>query len=647
MLENIFLTVVKMSITASIAAIIVILLRKLAGKKLPVTFSYAAWVIVLVRLLVPFSVQSDFSIFNFIKFPETARDGALWASGPWDKSASQYSADAVDLGRGNSIGIIDEAKSTADGNIYISNSVMNDGPEENIHTDKAGVSGEKGPVTVMACIWMSVFLVLLAFCTYAHLKIIRSFKTAVLFNDNGLLAESAGRLDLRRKVSIYISDKTDTPVVYGIANARIIIPALFAGDRYGKELEYVIAHELVHIKRYDNITRLLAVLALCIHWFNPLMWLCFLLYQKDMEMSCDARVLSAYENDIRSEYANTLLNIAVKQNTLLRGVVPAFGESNIKSRIKGIMKFRKNKAWAGIFAALLLVVLAFVLLTNGKNDYIAEIRSAMTRNNIISDLLEHRSRYIGNASNAGNLLNKLPYAGNKEGIKLDTGSKPYGITVNYRLDDIDAVNEDKLKNAKPVLLDNALILFSLIENVDIVRFNILPSNTIVQFERAQLQQYFDRELWEYSNSKEDFERFLQDIYFEIYINPGKYSPDMSSVPGMGISITLNKEFYNIAHSIKFSTENGSLLLKDAETGQITDHGKMLDVTLASLEQVYWSPADMDESVQDNIITISVLKKNGDIIKSKSIRIGKEDSSSFTVVPSYDITADVFPRTGGF
>ncbi len=629
MLDRIFVTVINMSITASIAAIMVILLRQLAGKKLPGALSYAAWAIVLIRLLVPFSIQSDLSLFNIIESPVAVTERTMKPSEIRDESIPQ-----------DNTGIFKEPGPGASENTYIKDTEAKGDLQAKAFTDEAGLPGKTDPVYVMACIWIFVFLVLLFFCIYTYLKISGSFRTAVLFSDSGLLAKSANKLNLKRKVNIYVSDRTDTPVVTGIANVRIIIPAFLADDYYSKELEYVITHELVHIKRYDNITKLLAVLSLCIHWFNPLIWLCFVLYQKDMEMACDARVLAAYESDVRSEYANSLLNIAVKQNTLLYGPVLAFGESNLKGRIKGIMKFNKNKVWPGVFAALLLVIFAFVLLTNGKNDNIIKTRSSVPDHKIVDRLLQHRSRYIGDASNVGNLLNKLAYGSNKEGIELDTDSEPYGITVNYRIDDIDSSNEDsdELKHAKFVLRDNALILFSLIENVDTVKFNILPSNAVVQFERTQLQQYFDRDLWEYSASKEDFEKFLLDIHFEIFIYPEKYSPAVSSVPGMQILTALNTKYYDIAQSIiSYETENGFLLTRNVNTGRITDHGKSLNFKLESAEPVYWSPGDMDENVKENIVTISVLNKNGDVIASKRIRIEKEDDHSFTVKPSYDIS----------
>lgn len=639
MLENIFLTVVRMSITASIAALTVILFRFAAGKKLPKSFSYAAWAIVLIRLLVPFSIESGFSLFNIMKSAFTAVDrvtGANSTALPGVFGAGEQDRDTI---------AVNETEAGMDENMYLSNEndVLNVSSRTHI-TKKEDVRSEKtGFVSVMSCIWISVFMFLLVFCICAYIKTRGEFRTAVLFNDNGLLSEVSGKLYMKRKVNIYVSDRTDTPFVSGIANVRIIIPSYLAVDYPGRKLEYVITHELVHIKRLDNITSLLAVLALCIHWFNPLMWLCFYLYRKDMETSCDAVVLEAYENDIRSDYANLLLNIAVKQNTLSYGTVPAFGESNIKGRIKGIMRFKKNEAWAGIIAAVLLAVLAFVLLTDGKNVNIINTGPSVIRHNVLNNLLEHRSRYIGDASNAGNLLDKLPYGNEKTGFELDTDSEPYGITVNYWLGDINTSNGDTgaLKKVKSKLLDNALVIFSLIENVDVVKFNILPSKTEIQFERAELQQYFDRDLWEYSENSEDFEKFLLDIYFDIFVFPEKYSVDISSLPGPGIQISpvLNEEYYDAACSIRYSTESGSLLVRNEDTGDITNQGKLFNCTLASGNVIYWNPLGMNETGEDNTVTVSVLKKNGDVIISKHVFFEKDDNQIFTVRTSYDIIHD--------
>jgi len=634
MLENLFLTVIKMSATASITAVIVILLRQLVGRKLPRIFSYAAWAIVLIRLLVPLSIQSGFSLFNIVESPATAIDRAMSTTELGDRSTPHGSVDDEGKIKVNSTGINEIGFNTNE-NMHLKNEEnrMDINTKANTHTDEVLPSVRTSPISLIAYIWLSVTLALLGLGIYAYIRTAIKLKIAVLFDDNGLVEECSKNLNLNRKTEIYVADMVDTPVVTGLTRVRIILPASFVQKCDIRDLKHVITHELVHIKRLDYVTKLLAVLALSIHWFNPLMWLCFLLSQKDMEMSCDAKVLSVHKNDIRSEYAKSLLNIAAKQNALLHGGLLAFGESNIRSRIMGIMRFKKNRAWLGIAAALLLIVFACILLTNGKSDDTGKSKPIATEK-ILSNLLEHRTRYIGDASNVSNLLGKLPYGENKEGIELATDSRPYGITINYRLEDIEGASENTIKSMEPVLQDNALILFSLIENVDTVKFNILPVNMEVQFERSEMQQYFDRELWDYSKDKKSYEEFLLDVYFKIFIFPEKYSISMSSVPGMRVVVSLNAALYDATCSKKCSTEHGSLLTWDRNTGKITDHGKSLNFTLG--EPVYWSPLGMEETVRENVVTISILNTDSEIIAEKRIRIEKEDTHSYRAKQSYGI-----------
>lgn len=624
MIENIFLAIIGMSITASIAAVMIILFGLLVGRRLPKNFSYAAGAIVLIRLLIPFSIATSFSLFNFIPSHNSEIDQEINTANYEGKGITQDATISESFGN-----LINSSAEGTDFYNIIDNTQSQNGTVIlNDNTEGRSV------ITVLSGIWLFVFLILLGFCINAYLKTSGRLKTAILFNDNGLLEVCSRKLNLNRKINIFISDTVDTPVVAGFARVRIILPVSLVHNCSSRDLEYVITHELVHIKRHDNITKLLAVLALCIHWFNPLVWLGYYLSQNDMEMSCDARVLSAHKNDIRSEYAKSLLNIAARQNILLHGGLLAFGESNIRSRIKGIMKFTKNRVWQGIAAALLLVVFGCILLTNGQSDDTGKSKPTVTDDKTPGNLLEHRTRYIGDAVNVSNLLDKLPYGENKEGIELATDSKPYGITINYRLEDIEASSEDTIKSEKPVLQDNALILFSLIENVDTVKFSILPVNVEVQFERSEMQQYFDRQLWEYSSSEEYFEEFLLDVYFKIYIFPEKYSMSMSSVPGMRIVVSLNAALYDATCSKKCSTENGSLLTWDRNTGKITDRGKSLYSTLG--EPVYWSPLDIEEDTRDDAVTISVLNEDGDIVIEKHISIEKEDDHSYSTKPSYDI-----------
>lgn len=645
MLENTFWLILKMSVIASIAAGVIMIFRWMLGDKLPKIFSYAVWAIVLIRLLIPFSISSNLSIFNIVPSPDIVISERIYPNENGNKSAIDNTINNKNTSKTDNF--INELTDSTNPNknvqskIYSSN--INSNSEGAMYSENtsSSITPENGYVSVIAYIWLAVVLIMLGLSIYAYLKTSKRLKTATLYKNNGLVEECSKMLNLNRIKSVYTSDVIDTPVVVGLIRVRIILPTSFAHKCSQEDLKHMITHEMVHIKRLDYIIKPLAVLALCIHWFNPVMWLSFVLSQKDMEMSCDARVLSVHNRDIRSEYAKSLINIAARQNVLLNGGLLAFGESNIKSRIKDIMRFKKTRVWMGVTVVAVLVVLGFVLLTNGQNDGNGNnIGGAAKGDNNspkilineddLNNLLKHRSKYIGDASNVSNLLNKLPYGDRKNGISLETDSSPYGITVNYNLEDAEKI-QDKVHLIEPVLIDNALILFSLIENVETVNFNILSANGYkFQFTRTEMQEYFDKELWAYSNDKRTFEEFLMDISFEILVYPEKYSPAMSIVPGMRIVISLNGAYYNFDFSEKYSTENG--ILRTMDSGKVSQPSKTINV---EHEFVYWSPLDMMGTDKEDTVTISILDKDKNIIIEKQISIIK-DGNYYVVKPSHDV-----------
>ena len=425
-------------------------------------------------------------------------------------------------------------------------------------------------IFIAAWVWAIGVIMLVAYNSSKYIRVSRRLGEAVLFKGQDLVHCCSCNLGLNRNVQIFTSDVISTPIVCGLFKQRIILPAGIVRDLSNLELKYIITHELVHIKRYDYIIKPLAFLTLCVHWFNPLMWLCFRYMQKDMEMSCDEKVLSVDNNDIRSEYAKSLVNIAIKGNRHLDAGLLAFGENSINSRIKGIMKFKKAQHWPGIIAVVLIMVFSLVLLTNGqhsvKSNNEAGGNSPGKLTEDIDKLLVHRSQYIADASNVGNLLNKLPYGDRKNGISLNTDSKPYGITINYTLD-----SADKQQNIKPVLLDNALVVFSLIENVDYVVFSIKSNEQHeYKYSREELQKNFDKDLWDYSADSKIFGEFLMNISFDIMVFPENYSPVMSSVPGLRIDTSLNAVYYSFDFNRKITAQNGHLLTWDVNTGKISE-----------------------------------------------------------------------------
>ena len=209
---------------------------------------------------------------------------------------------------------------------------------------------------------------LILFGAFLYFRTAKKLEEAVLYERNDLLNFCSEKLGLKRSVKIFSSDRIDTPFVHGLINPRIMLPSRLIIESSEQDLKYIIMHELVHIKRFDYIIKLISMLVLCIYWFNPVIWLCYILSQKDMEMSCDDKVITVFEEDIRKEYASVLISLAERQNSILGSGFPAFGESNVKSRVKGIVNYKKPGIWIGLISTIVLVVFITVLLTDGYSE---------------------------------------------------------------------------------------------------------------------------------------------------------------------------------------------------------------------------------------------------------------------------------------
>ncbi|QHI71033.1 M56 family metallopeptidase [Aminipila terrae] len=317
---NVFMTVINMSITATFAALIIFVFRGLFGKKMPKIFSYVLWSIVLLRLVFPFSFSSVFSILDKIN-PNVGQYG--------ETLSQTYMPDF--------------------------NTLMQQGPEESdmIGTTlaNAGSGAASAPMDfiqgnsiLMGCaaIWGIGIAALLMYSLISYLKIARRVSTATRLKKQDFIGCCSEIVKLRYPFEAYISDQVESPFVCGIRKPKIILPSfLFLNEDYEKEVQHILLHEMVHIKRFDYMLKLIAYMALILHWFNPVMWIWFYLASKDMELSCDEKVLQLSTMDQRESYANTLLGISIKQNNLFTEELIGFGESNIGERVKNIMKYKK------------------------------------------------------------------------------------------------------------------------------------------------------------------------------------------------------------------------------------------------------------------------------------------------------------------
>lgn len=208
-------------------------------------------------------------------------------------------------------------------------------------------------VYLVSSLWMIGIQILIVYFIISYIKTYFRIKTSTLYNEN-----------------IYESDQIDTAFVFGLIKPKIYIPVNLTEN----EKIYIIEHEKVHIKRRDYLTKIIAFLILIIHWFNPIMWISFILMTRDMEMSCDERVMKNLGEDIKTNYSYSLLNLAVNKGNAFN-IPISFSENNIKSRIENISNYKKNKKGFVLIITLVIVVFTVFLMSNPKNTNVDNSKS--------------------------------------------------------------------------------------------------------------------------------------------------------------------------------------------------------------------------------------------------------------------------------
>ena len=292
-LPAVFSAVLNMSITASVA-ILVILLARIILKRAPKIFSYALWAVVLFRLLCPVSLTSQFSLLGLFQAPTTEAGRIEYVS--LDVPNTQRPAVAVD-----------DPASDPD-------QVADHGAEPSVVEDTAADSAD-ALVSIASMVWICGVTVMLILNLLQLIRLRRKLVGSIPLKEN-----------------IYLADYIPTPFVMGLIRPKIYLPSAMSEA----EQSYIIQHEKHHIRRGDHVIKLLAFAAVCIHWFNPLVWLAFALSSKDMEMSCDEAVMRQIDGDIRADYSSSLLQFSTGKRVIV-GTPLAFGEGDTKERIENII----------------------------------------------------------------------------------------------------------------------------------------------------------------------------------------------------------------------------------------------------------------------------------------------------------------------
>jgi beta-lactamase regulating signal transducer with metallopeptidase domain len=538
MLESVFLQLLNMSLTASIAIAFILAVRTIL-QKAPKVFSYLLWSVVLFRLICPFSFESIFSLM-----PSKAN--------PISQDILYMQTPKIDTG----IGVINHSV----------NAIL---PAA---TPQTSANPLQILIVIFSHMWLLGVAAMLVYSFFALFRLKKELMNATLYRDN-----------------IFISSRIDTAFVMGIFCPKIYLPSnLNAAER-----SYILLHEQTHIRRLDHIFKLIGFLALSIHWFNPFVWAAFFLSGKDMELSCDEAVIKQLGDDVKKDYSASLLTLATGKR-IVSGTPLAFGEGDTKGRIKNVLNYRKPGFWA-VLVSVLAVVFVVIGLTTSPKDLsgksvavnatilkIDKINQTITVKGIdtnspigdncivnwkdanlqtvinkeepviisiddftegdhvvlflgeiqesyptrakattiqlepketlvtaypIKDLWDARTKYVGDNSAVGKLIGLLPVpiGMQYDHFELQTASPPYKVTIVYSVP-AQSLSDYKSESsaASDTFRTNALFLLALIENADEIQVTLTDGSQKIEFTngREWADNIVEGEVTDYGKSPE-------------------------------------------------------------------------------------------------------------------------------------------------
>ena len=319
----------QMSVAGGVLILFIVVIRALAILRLPKTTFLALWMIAALRLLLPFSIPLTFNIHIGLDV---------------------FSDVVQELPSGN-----------------IASTLPGDSPPSyDIGTAVPSPATEH--ISTFEILWLVGVLLLAIYFSISYFRSMRKFRMSIPDNtpyiQNWLTAHQ-----ISRPLAVRSSDLISSPLTYGILHPVILLPKkLDRNDQVA--LKYVLTHEYVHIRRFDAITKILFAAVLCIHWFNPFVWVMYVLANRDMELSCDAWVIRMMGAKNRSSYALMLIKMEERRNGM-SALCSHFGKNAISERIEAIMKFKKTSILACAFALVLVVgaTTAFATSTGAWREF--------------------------------------------------------------------------------------------------------------------------------------------------------------------------------------------------------------------------------------------------------------------------------------
>lgn len=345
----------QMSFTGAILILVIVVIRVIAIHRLPKKTFLVLWIIAIARLLLPFSVPSPFSVYSLAKknepnFPTS--DTVIY-----ENRQPMYHVEMEQI----------------QNNPVVSNTTQ---------------TLQTAPhISIWTTIWIIGMLIFAGVFLVSYLRCRREFRAALPIQ-NFIIAEWLDEHQLKRKIEIRQFSEISTPMTYGVIHPVILLPQNSDWENK-QQLQYILFHEYVHICRYDTALKILATIALCIHWFNPMVWVMYILFNRDIELTCDECVVHNFGRENRSVYAKMLISMEEGKN-IFAPFCNNFSKNAIEERIESIMKIRKISILTLALACITVIGTVSVFATSvqaGKNNYsiTEESTQAVTNNQLFPE----------------------------------------------------------------------------------------------------------------------------------------------------------------------------------------------------------------------------------------------------------------------
>ena len=524
------MSLLQMSFLGTVIILLIVVLRAVLINRLPKKTFLILWWIALIRLLVPFSIKSVTSIYSLLQ--------------------SIYS----------DINPVRTAQTTTFLPIHGNMPEIANGLSEAMVQRTESIS-------ILSVIWLAGLLLCFGFFAVSYIKCYREFRFSLPV-ENDILEAWKEKHPLKRSLSIRQTETIAAPLSYGVIRPVILMPKNTEWKNI-YQLRYVLEHEYVHIRRLDMLTKLIMIAAVCIHWFNPLVWVMYILFNRDLELSCDETVVRRFGMDIKSVYATALISMEEKKS----GLTPlcnSFSKNAIEERIRAIMKIKKTSKFAVIISAVLVICVTGGFATSASSlekktetaQENGETTVALNEVNIREDesLSSSDVEWWTAEEYAKWLDEEKEVLQSMIGEKAYTGGDGWFVWTQEKVDETIALYEDNLQKIKDGMKlskssDDAVEI-TMAYSPENIEYAKQEAETVTENKDSNENVFSEEQLSEYAKAGITYQKetgFLMYDgktigYFRDEFKPGTYT--ISSKRGGTLRVEVQRENYGTITDVK-------------------------------------------------------------------------------------------------